>query len=298
MVRVMLGVRMVLLIGVPLLAWLYQTRVMYMTFPAPQSNQSAVFITGASSGIGRSVAQQLANEGWTVFATVRSDKDMKQLRQLNVSTLQPIMMDVTNQTSVERAVEEVELLLRKSQLKLAAIVNNAGVNLEYGRVRRAKAMEYDPHKLIWPAKSELIDSTMQVNLIGMLRVTELFLPLIKRDQGRVINIGSYFGSFAPMGLMQLGYSASKHAVEAISDGQRRGLAAQGVSVSLIKPGNFKTQMNTVGDDPAQMVDAVRDALSHSQPLPRYYVGSILGVPCRLVCMILGGAPEWLADKYL
>merc|ERR1712166_699214 len=91
MVRVMLGVRMVLLIGVPLLAWLYQTRVMYRTFPAQKSNQSAAFITGASSGIGRSVAQQLASEGWTVFATVRSDKDMKQLRQLNVSTLQPIM---------------------------------------------------------------------------------------------------------------------------------------------------------------------------------------------------------------
>ena len=113
-----------------------------------------------------------------------------------------------------------------------------------------------------------------------------------------MNIGSYFGSFTPLGLKQLSYSASKHAVEALSDGLRRGLAKEEVAVSLVKPGNFRTEMNTVGGDPQLVAEAVLDAVTHERPYPRYYVGEVMGWPMYPLCFLLSHAPEWITDKII
>ena len=195
---------------------------------------------------------------------MRSAADAERLAALGLPGLQPLVLDVTDDVAAAAGLEEVGRWLAAGGLRLAALVNNAGVNPEG---RRLQTTPFEA--AAWPAEPAVVEATLAVNVVGLLRVTRLALPLLRRDGGRVVNVGSYFGSFAPLGLTQLAYAASKHGVEALSDGLRRGLAADGVAVSLVKPGNFKTGMNLIGDDSAvEVAAAVRDAIASPRPLPR------------------------------
>ena len=123
------------------------------------------------------------------------------------------------------------------------------------------------------------------------------MPLLA-DGGRVVNIGSYFGSIAGQaGLCHAYYESSKFALEGLSDNMRRSLCKRGIHVSLVKPGNISTDMNSFGESPSIVVAKdVEHAVSSKRPKPRYYPGKVKGLPVRIVCWIFEMLPTWVTDS--
>jgi NAD(P)-dependent dehydrogenase (short-subunit alcohol dehydrogenase family) len=149
---------------------------------------------------------------------VRHEDDAARLRDEGV---EPVLMDVTDAASVERAAAQVEDALAGDPL--IALVNNAGVPAA-GPIELADLDE--------------ARNLFEVNLFGVITVTQAFLPLLRRSGGRVINMSSVAGrfTFPFVGV----YSASKHALEAMSDALRRELLTAGVKVILVEPGSVRT----------------------------------------------------------
>lgn len=185
-------------------------------------NTSTVLVTGCSSGIGRATAVALAENGYRTLATVRSEQLLNELRALDMPLLQPLLLDVTNEDDVARVRQHVEELCPDG---LYALVNNAGAGL--------------------PAAVELssIDEVrrlLEVNTLGPLRMIQEFLPLLRAGGGRIINVSSMNGTVA---LPMVGaYSASKFALEALSDTLRVELRPWKIPVVIIRPGQVKTSI--------------------------------------------------------
>jgi NAD(P)-dependent dehydrogenase (short-subunit alcohol dehydrogenase family) len=198
-----------------------------LSVPEPVPSESAVLITGTSSGIGLDAALRLDQLGFTVFAGVRKEKDAEMLRTKASAKMRPIIFDVTNDAHIESALAAV----KASGLKLAALVNNAGVELS------------GTHEVL-PVEDSLW--VVKVNLLAPLKITRTFLPLLRAGGGRLVNVGSLFGRFAPGGIAA--YSASKFAVEALSDSIRREMMTTSapLSVSIVQPGFTETQMVATG----------------------------------------------------
>jgi len=178
----------------------------------------AVLTTGASKGIGLDAATHLAGRGYRSLGTVRTTEDAARLREVGV---EPVLMDVTDPRSIDRAATEVERMLDGTPLR--ALVNNAGV-LAAGPVELADLAE--------------ARAVFEINFFGVLEVTQRFLPLLRASRGRVVNMSSLSGRFAfPfVGI----YAATKHALEAASESLRRELVHTGVDVILIEPGSIQT----------------------------------------------------------
>eukprot|EP01083_Nonionella_stella_P044650 120189_1 len=125
--------------------------------------------------------------------------------------------------------------------------------------------------------------TLETNVVGVGRVTKACIPLLAKG-GRIVNIGSYFGSIAgKVGLDQIYYEASKFALEGMTDNMRRALKKEGMKVALIKPGNISTDMNSYGEVSARVVSLdIEHAIASSSPKPRYYPGTVKGMPCKVV----------------
>ena len=185
---------------------------------------------GAGAGIGRHAAETLANKGYTVFAGVRKQKDLDSLLAENkTSNLRPFLLDVTEKESIARAFELIETTLAETGLPFVALINNAGV------------LQVVPIEL---AEDKAVRSLMDVNFFGVLEMCREFIPLLRKHPGsRIINISSLAGIVSPPfnGI----YSASKFALEAISDAMRRELEEFGIAVIVIQPGFVKTKMNDV-----------------------------------------------------
>jgi len=178
----------------------------------------AILITGASKGIGLATARHLADRGFLVLGTVRTELDGVRLRDLGV---EPIRMDVTDPASIERAAHGVGQ--RLGERRLLAVVNNAGVPA------------VGPVELVDP---EEVRRLFEVNVFGVVRVSQAFLPLLRLWRGRIVNMSSVSGRFAfPFGGV---YAASKHALEALSDAMRRELRSAGIRVVVIQPGSVDT----------------------------------------------------------
>ncbi|MCA9233141.1 MAG: SDR family oxidoreductase [Planctomycetales bacterium] len=192
-----------------------------------------VLVTGCSSGIGRATALLLATHGFRVLAGVRCLEKGAELSSLGLSTLEPLLLDVTCEEDVANAVEHVNAT---SPAGLYGLVNNAGVGL--------------------PAAVELstldqVRQLLEVNTIAPLRMIQFFLPQLRSARGRVINMSSMNGTMA---LPMVGaYSASKFALEALSDTLRVELRPWQVSVSIIRPGQVRTSI----------FDKARDTLNQS-----------------------------------
>jgi NAD(P)-dependent dehydrogenase (short-subunit alcohol dehydrogenase family) len=182
-----------------------------------------IIISGASTGIGRHAAEELAERGYHVFAGVRNEKDQKDIANMNVSTLHPLMLDVTSQNSCEEAVRTVTEFNRLHDTQLVAVVNNAGI----ARLQTAEFWDIDDaHKVF------------ETNFFGALRLTQLTLPLLRQSHGRVVMISSITGFFnIPLYSV---YGASKYAMEGLSDALRREVQPFGVSVSVVEPGSVRS----------------------------------------------------------
>lgn len=197
--------------------------------------QPAAVVTGASTGIGRAIAKSLIDEGWRVFASVRKESDADKLRDALGAVLTPLIFDVTDEAGIARGADTVREALNGRTLN--GLVNNAGIAVA-GPLRYI-ALDELQHQL-------------NVNLFGVLRVTQAFLPMLGADKsydgepGRIINMSSVAGKIASpiMGP----YSMSKHALEAFSDSLRRELMMHGIDVAVIAPGAVKTPIWDKADD--------------------------------------------------
>ncbi|MBK9949202.1 MAG: SDR family oxidoreductase [Nitrospira sp.] len=191
----------------------------------------AVVITGASTGIGEACAFHLDRLGFTVFAGVRKPEDGQVLQKTSSDRLIPLLVDVTDQPSIQRSLAIVSE--RCGASGLYGLVNNAGIAV--------------------PAPLEAIPlpdfrRQLEVNVIGQLAVTQAFLPLIRLARGRIVNMGSIAGrSTIPM---MGAYSASKFALEAMTDALRLEVQQWGIQVSIIEPGAITTPIWTKSADDA------------------------------------------------
>jgi NAD(P)-dependent dehydrogenase (short-subunit alcohol dehydrogenase family) len=202
----------------------------------------AVVITGASTGIGAACAIHLDRLGFRVFAGVRKPEDGLTLQQNSSDRLVPIELDVTDASTIHKSHALVSGLTGTDGLY--GLINNAGI------------------AVVGPLEAVPIPDLRQqleVNVIGQVAVTQIFLPLIRQARGRIINMGSIAGLSA-MPLMGP-YSASKFALEAITDALRLEVQQWGIHVSIIEPGAIATPIwNKSAVEAAEREAAIEDEL--------------------------------------
>ena len=196
-----------------------------MTSADKRARLESVLVTGATDGLGRATAILLAEHGYRVFAGGRSSERRAELERLareKSLSLETLEMDVTSDASVDAAIAEIE----RRAGPVAVLVNNAGIAI--GAVIEEISID-DMRK------------QLETNFFGVLRVTRRVLPeMRKRRRGQIINMSSVAGRMSSPILGP--YSASKHALEAISDSMRLELHPFGVRVVLIEPGYIPTSM--------------------------------------------------------
>ena len=185
-----------------------------------ETDRGAVVITGASTGIGKACALRLDRLGFRVFAGVRREQDGAALRAEASERLSPLHIDVTEQRSIDDAAETVTTALGGG---LAGLVNNAGIGV-------GGPLEF--------LALDRIREQFEVNLFGQIAVTQAFLALIRKGQGRIVNMGSIAGRVA--GPIIGPYSASKFALEAVTDSLRLELTPWKIHVCIVEPGNIDT----------------------------------------------------------
>jgi len=197
--------------------------------------KGAVVVTGASSGIGRAGALMLAREGFVVFAGVRKAEDADSLRAEGAERLEPVILDVTDQATIDATAERVR---EATAGRLAGLVNNAGITVQ-GPVEALPLDEYRRQ--------------LEVNVIGQIAVTQALLEMIRASRGRVVFISSIGGRG---GLPYLSpYNASKAAIGCVADSLRQEMKQFGVEVSYIEPGAIKTEIWDKGIESAPALRA-------------------------------------------
>jgi NADP-dependent 3-hydroxy acid dehydrogenase YdfG len=185
-----------------------------------QSPQRVWFITGASTGFGRLLAEQTLRAGHKVVATARKPEQIANLSHDYADRCLVLPLDVTNQTQVNSAVTET---LAKFG-RVDVLVNNAGYGVA-GAIEEVSAAEFLP--------------MFETNIFGLLRVTRAFLPQFrKQHSGHILNLSSIGGVVAGPGIGF--YNATKFAVEGISEALAAELAPLGIRVTIIEPGPFRT----------------------------------------------------------
>jgi hypothetical protein len=260
-----------------------------------------IFITGCSTGIGFATVKSLVNAGYSVHATVRSEKDKHDLLSLS-PTVNVYLMDVTEPESVNDAI--TELAAKLAGQPLYGLINNAGIAV-------AGPMEMIP--------MDDFQFQFEVNVFGTLRVTQAIIPLLDENNSYVISISS---KAALISLPFTGaYSASKKALEGYTDTMRREMIQTGIKFVLIEPGAVKTPiwdkaeeidldpyegtryepiMERVkhaavsggknGAEVEKLAELITSILSKKNPKTRYIFSKSPLIEIRI--------PKWMSDKRL
>jgi len=244
--------------------------------------QKTVLVTGASSGLGRVMAETMAAKGYFVYAGARKDQDLEELNAID--NIQAVRLDVNKQGQIDAAVKTI----RDAGRGLYGLVNNAGVAVIMPLI---EISEEDFH------------FQMNVNIYGPYRITKAFAPLIIESKGRISIIGSISGTLSSATWGP--YSMTKHAMEAYADALADEMKQFGVKVSLIEPGayrsriglsamermeeqdqsaedsQFQAQMDESinwlslfekdAGDPTEVAEAVMKSLFDDKPKPRYLI---------------------------
>jgi len=250
------------------------------------SHQKAVLVTGSNSGLGLRMTQELSKNGFYVYAGVLHKDEMKEMNAMdNVTAVQ---FDVRSQVEIDAAVTFVEAQGRG----LYGLINNAGVAV-FGPMLELPV--------------EQLHYQMDVNVYGPVRVTQAFAPLIIESQGRIAITGSIAGILSSS--MFGAYSMSKHAIEAYTDALSSEMVRFGVSVHVIEPGNYASNIGNAakklmsdtnywtddsqykkdrdgviagliqvekGPDPIDVAMAALDIMQSDQPKIRYMVTATVG----------------------
>jgi NAD(P)-dependent dehydrogenase (short-subunit alcohol dehydrogenase family) len=195
--------------------------------------RGSVVVTGTSSGIGRAVALRLARSGFAVLAGVRREEDGAALRG-SEGSIEPVLVDVTNGAQIAALAE------RLGGGPLAGLVNNAGIAVA-GPLEGVPLSEFRRQ--------------YEVNVFGLLAVTQALLGSLRAGRGRIVNVGSIGGRIATPFVAP--YSSSKAAVRSLSAALRRELHPWGIEVSLVEPGALDTPIWSKGETGA---DEVTDGL--------------------------------------
>ena len=185
-----------------------------------------ILITGVSTGIGYSATKNLIDAGYIIFGSVRKQEDADRLLSDFGDKFIPLIFDVTDEDAITKAVEIV-----KSKLDgklLAALINNSGIAL-------GGPLQHLP--------TDIFRKQFEVNLFGVVSVTRSFLPLLgaykgSKEKGKIVMISSVSGKRSYPFVSP--YTASKHALEALSDSLRREMMLYGIDVVIIEPGPIKT----------------------------------------------------------
>jgi NAD(P)-dependent dehydrogenase (short-subunit alcohol dehydrogenase family) len=185
------------------------------------TRSGAVVVTGASSGIGRACALHLAALGFQVFAGVRRAEDGAALQAASSDRLTPVLLGVADETSIRAATQTVTAAVGAAGL--AGLVNNAGIGV-------AGPLEFLP--------LAAFRTQLEVNVTGQLAVTQALLPLLRQGRGRIVNMGSIGGRIVSPFVGP--YSASKFALEALTDALRMELRPWGLHVAIVEPGTVAT----------------------------------------------------------
>ncbi len=181
---------------------------------------TVALVTGASSGIGKAIAEQLLADGLVVYGAARRVEKMADLEGKGAIVLP---MDITKEEDVARVVAQI----LTEQKQLDVLVNNAGFG-NYGAVEDTPLSD---------AKYQF-----EVNLFGLARITQAFLPHMRQQgHGKIVNISSMAGEiYMPLGAW---YHGSKHALEGWSDCLRMEVAPFGIDVIIIQPGIIETEFD-------------------------------------------------------
>jgi short-subunit dehydrogenase len=187
--------------------------------------KKVVLITGGSSGIGKSTAKKLLQEGYFVYATARRTEMLKELEIIGVKTM---FLDVTDDKSMKKVVDTII----SEQGEIDVLINNAG----YGSLGPFQNVP------IKEAKYQF-----EVNVFGLAKLTQLVLPyMMKKKSGRIINISSPAGKVSSP--MVGWYCASKFAVEALSDALRIEVKPFGIDVVIIEPERIESEWRTIATE--------------------------------------------------
>ena len=188
--------------------------------PAAAQDQKSILVTGANSGIGRNLAETLAENGYHVYAGARKDADLAELDAIDNITA--VKLDVTKQDQVDAVVA----LIGEKGTGLYALVNNAGIG-DGGPV------------LDTPIENQTF--VYKVNVEGVYRTTKAFAPLVIESGGRIVTTGSISGTISSSARSSA-YSGSKHWIESFTDSLAAEMQPHGVSVSVVEPGSYKSHI--------------------------------------------------------
>ncbi|WP_291685585.1 SDR family oxidoreductase [Bradyrhizobium sp.] len=271
----------------------------------------SVVITGASTGIGWATAKLLLGRGFRVFGSVRKQADADRLKAEFGANFIPLLFDVTDEAAVLAAAREVRAALNGETL--TGLVNNAGIAVA-GPVLELSADEFRRQ--------------MDVNVIGPIIATQAFGPLLGSDpslkgpKGRIVMISSVAGRNGNP--MSAAYSASKHAIEGLSESLRREMMLFGIDVIIVAPGAVKTpiwskaeevdisgyqnspylpalervrkftrHLSEIGLPPEKIAEAIADALTSASPKVRYQI-----TPDPMRHLITGLLPKRTVDRII
>src|SRR3954462_7529738 len=269
----------------------------------------SVVITGASTGIGWATAKLLLDRGFRVFGSVRSQADADRLKGEFGANFAPLLFDVTDEAAVLAAAREVRGALNGETL--AGLVNNAGIGVA-GAVLEISA--------------DAFRRQMDVNVIGPLIATQAFGPLLGTDpslkgpKGRIVMISSVAGKAGNP--LASAYSASKHAIEGLSESLRREMMLFGIDVIIIAPGAVKTpiwsktdkidlaanspfapaldkiraftrHLSEIGLPPEKIAERILEALTLAKPKVRYQI-----TPDPMRHLILSMLPKRTGDNLI
>lgn len=261
-------------------------------------SDKTVLITGASSGIGKAIAEFLQERGYRVYGTSRNPQNYPN------SKIELVALEVTDTDSIQKAVQQVI----EKENKIDVLINNAGVGI-------TGALEEIP--------SEQIKKNFETNLFGPIEVIRAVLPQMRKQRsGLIINITSIAGY---MGLPYRSvYSASKGALELITEALRMEVKQFGIEVTNVAPGDFATNiaqgryhapvvsgsdyensygktlelMNThvdSGSNPLEMAKAVHKIITTPKPKIHYKVGVFLQ---KLSIVLKRVLPDKVYEKML
>jgi len=179
----------------------------------------SILITGCSTGIGLTSAKIMRARGWRVFATARKPEDLSALRERH--GLESVSLELADPASIEACAQYV---LDQTQGRIDALFNNAA----YGQIGAVEDVA-----------PEHLRRQLEVNVVGTHDLTRRLIPAMRqRRSGRIVQCSSVLGLVS--GVYRGSYSASKFALEALSDSMRMELEGSGVKVSIIEPGPIRT----------------------------------------------------------
>ena len=271
----------------------------------------SVVITGVSTGIGWATAKLLLDRGFRVFGSVRKPADADRLKGEFGANFVPLLFDVTDEAAVLAAAREVRAALDGATL--SGLVNNAGIAVA-GPLLQTAADEFRRQ--------------MEINVIGPIISTQAFAPLLGADpslkgpKGRIVMISSVAGKNGNP--LSSAYSASKHAIEGLSESLRRELMLFGIDVIIVAPGAVKTpiwgkagdvdvsayrnspyapalekvrqftkHLSEIGLPPEKIAETIAEALTSASPRVRYQI-----TPDPMRHLITGVLPKRMVDRII